>query len=142
MWQSCPSLGSGLLVKCQSLRGDSGNILRAFQIQQPARESLSPAQGCSRGEREEKPVCYCPTLPLPCFSFSPLRSFLHSSESAGLMEAFPSDIMHPSHPQAGQARPGDNVELRNRGLLSGSALVISLQHQPHHPLDSMALLPG
>lgn len=45
-------------------------------------------------------------LPLLCLSFRSLRSFLHSSESAGLMEAFPSDILHPSHPQLCPGRTG------------------------------------
>lgn len=49
--------GSGLVMKCQSPRGDAGSTRRALRSQQPARESLSPARGCSGGERDEQPAC-------------------------------------------------------------------------------------
>lgn len=45
-----PGLWGG--VKGQSPRCGSGSTLRALHRQQPARKSLSPAQGCSGGERD------------------------------------------------------------------------------------------
>lgn len=49
--------GSGLVMKCQSPGGDAGSTRRALHSQQPAGESLSPAQGCRGGERDEQPAC-------------------------------------------------------------------------------------